>query len=109
MTEAGEFLAVDEMEAARAAALVERDRWLEHTKFLMRDRIVIRVERDAARAELATALLIIENDTRLIAEQTAEIAVLRAAAAFRAPEAVKAPLKPNPFREFPFDWRRIGG
>lgn len=66
-------------------------------------------ERDAARAELATALLIIENDTRLIAEQAAEITALRAAAAFKAPEPERPVLKPNPFREFPVDRRRIGG
>lgn len=66
-------------------------------------------QRDAARAELATALTIIENDTRLIVEQAAEIAALRAAAAFKAPEPERPVLKPNPFREFPVDRRRIGG
>jgi len=99
----------DVARAELAQRTAERDRWLEHTKFVMRDRIAIRVELDAARAELATALLIIENDTRLITEQAAEIAVLRAAAAFKAPEPERPVLKPNPFREFRSDRRRIGG
>lgn len=117
--------------AERDGALAERDRWLEHTKFVMRDRIAIRVELDAARAELATAMTIIENDTRLIAEQAAEIAALRAAAAKAVPP-VPLGNRPhasdcavhnepafsrarcdcgamhNPFQEFAGDRRRIG-
>lgn len=74
----------------------------------LREIVTLTTERDAVRAELATALMIIENDTRLIAEKSAEIAALRAAAAFKAPEPDRPALMPNPFREFRRDRRLMG-
>jgi hypothetical protein len=69
---------------------------------------LLRGQLAAALAELATAREVIDRDTVLIRDQAAAIAMFRAAAAFKAPDPVKAPPAPNPFRQFRRDRRLMG-
>lgn len=73
----------------RDAALVERDRWLEHTKFVMRSRIHLRAQLAAKDARIA------ELDSMLATRQV------------RAPDTQKP--TPDVFRDFSGDRCRFGG
>jgi len=101
----GERQAVRERDEARA----ERDRWIDHTKFVLADRLALRTELMAARDALASKDdRIAELDSQLVAAVKRLKAQHDMWVGFAAASVPVSEPEPNPFRDFGHDPRRMG-